>query len=372
MQWLKDIFYYDLVTIPGLDISIAPINIILVAAIVVVIRFSLRITQRHLDTFQDLTNKIKIGQKGDTLFRLFRQLFYSIGVILVIQSFSINNSNIHFQAFLDFEFFSVGQFSLKVYNIILAVFLLFVTRVILNLFKLYLHKNLSKRDWVDEGKEFTILQVVKYVVYTTVVVIIVRSTGVSVNLLLSGLAAFAVALGLGLQKIFSDYVSGFVLLFDGSLRVGDVIDYKELPAKIVRINIRTSHIETVDGAVYVVPNSELTSLPVETRNKTHQYSRYHVDVSVAYGSDVQLVKKLMLEAANHEDVSKVKKPSVFMEDFGNDGLIFRLHFWTNKPFSTPRLKSDIRFAIEDRFRQNGIEIPFPQRVVTIKGKMPAE
>src|SRR5690606_23980540 len=164
--------------------------------------------------------------------------------------------------------------------------------LLIDLCKLYLQRNLSKKDWIDQGKQYTILQLVKYVIYTISIIVVIRSTGLSVSLILTAAGAFFVAVGLGLQRIFSDYVSGFILLFDGSVRVGDVLEYKNEPVKVIKINIRSSHVETLDGSLLVMPNSHLTTEVVESRNKLQKTSRFNIRVTVAYGRSEEHTSEL--------------------------------------------------------------------------------
>ena len=366
---IKDILFYKIFESEELDFVLAPINIILIAAVIVGTVILIRLSRKYLNRINNFSSKIKIGRKNDTLLRLFRQLFYMVALALIFQSFSVNNDHIHFESFLRFQFFQIDNFSLKVYNILLLIIMFFVTRLIVDLFKLYLQRNLAKKDWIDEGREYTILQLVRYVVYTIAIIVLIRSTGLSISLIIAAAGAFFVALGLGLQRIFSDYVSGFILLFDGSVRVGDIVEYDGSPVKVVKINIRTSHVQTVDSSLLVIPNSMLTTEVVESRNKFQKSSRFTIRISVAYGSDTKLVESLLISAcAEHPDVAKKHKPMVWLRDFGDSGLIIDLLFHTNKPFTVEKTKSDIRFEIDRLFREHNVSIPFPQRDVNLYQK----
>lgn len=361
---MREFLFYPLLEVSedNLELTLAPVNLLLIAAVIVSAFFGLKLARRSLLRIADKSALIE--KKGSTLFKLTKQLTYVVSAILLIQSFNINNDHINFAAFLETKLIQIDKFEIDIYHILLAILLFFITKVILNLFKLYLHRNLSKRDWVDEGKEFTIYQLVRYFTYTIVIIILVRSTGVQMSLLLTSAAALFVGVGLGLQTIFADIVSGFIMLFDGSVKVGDTLEFGDEVVQVKKINIRTTLVETLDNSIRVIPNSQLTTNIVENRNNRNKLSRYGVTVSVAYGTDTTLVKDLLLEAASeHRNISTTKRPRVFFQNFGNDGLEFELYFWTSKDMLNVRIKSDLRFEIDRLFREHDITVPFPQRTL---------
>ncbi len=360
MKQIEDILFYELIYLEDLDFKFAPVNIMLIAIILVAAYFTKRLLKRSLVKIVDKSALLE--RRSDTLYRLSKQFTYLVTIGLLVQSFNINNRKINFGTFLEYQILKIDSFSLSIYNILLAILLFFVSRVLLNLFKLYLNRNLAKRDWIDEGKKFTIFQLVKYLIYTITVIILVRSTGVQMSLLLTSAAALFVGVGLGLQTIFADIVSGFIMLFDGSVKVGDVVEIDGRLCRVKKINIRYTLVQTLDDTANVIPNSKLTTNIVQNRSNLTHLTRYSVKVSVAYGSDTALVKDLLEQAAcSHKLVSSSRKPKVFFQDFGESGLLFEVYFWTAKDMLTPRIQSDIRFEIDRVFRENHITIPFPQR-----------
>ena len=365
MDQIKEFLFFKIIEIKDLDFQFAPINIILIALILIGVIVLARLSKRWVKTISSKSSKIE--RKSEILQKLFRQLIYIVGVVLFIQSFSINNDHINFESFLELEIFGVNKFSLRVYTLVLAFILFFVSKLFLNLFKLYLHRNLAKREWVDEGKEFTIFQLVKYIVYFIVIITIIKSTGVDMNLLVTSSAALFVAIGLGLQSIFADFVSGFILLFDGSVKVGDVVVVDDRVVKLSKINIRTSQAKTRDKTVIIIPNSKLTSNNVENWSQDGRLTRFNIRISVAYGSDTQQVKQLLLDSLKVSDnISHLKTPEVWFQDFGASGLHFDLFFWAERTFGIEKDKSEIRFEIDRLFRANEIQIPFPQTEITLK------
>ena len=188
---------------------------------------------------------------------------------------------------------------------------------------------------------------------------------IKITILLAGSAALLVGLGLGLQQIFQDFVSGITIIIEGTLKVGDIVQTQEGEVgKVKEISMRTSKLETRDNIILIVPNSKLINNVVINWSHIEKKTRFKVDVGVAYGSDVQLVKRLLLECAtDHKLVFTNPAPFVRFTDFSDSSLCFQLLFYTNETFRVEDIKSDLRFRIDNAFRQNGVRIPFPQRDV---------
>ena len=177
-------------------------------------------------------------------------------------------------------------------------------------------------------------------------------------------------MGFGLQEAFRDFISGIILLFEGDVLIGDVVEMDNgIVAVVKKINLRTSKIRTRDGIVLIVPNSQLINERVINWSNSNKLTRFHVTVGVAYGSDVALVKQLLIDAAKElETISKHTVPFVRFVDFGNSSLDFEIHFWTEEVWRIEDAKSNLRFTIDQKFRENGVTIPFPQRDLHLKTK----
>ncbi len=366
---IKDLLFYKIIYIEDLDFQLAPVNILFLLVLFWLRRILNRMIKKWTNHLAEKTPLVKL--RSDALYRLSRNLLIILTIILAVQSFNINNDQINFAAILDYKILRINKFSLTMFNILFAFAMYFITRVGLNIFQLYLNRNLSKKSWVDEGRKFTIFQLVKYFAYIIATMMIIRSTGIEMSLLITSAAALFVGVGLGLQTIFADLVSGFILLFDGSVKVGDVIEVNNEPHYVQKITIRYTLVETLDESVTLIPNSKLTTVQVLNRQNQNIYTRYTIRLTVAYGSDIEKVNIILFESAHgHKNVSHTKKPKVFLEDFGDNGTIMELHFWMNKDMLSSRTRSDIRYEIEKRFRENGIVIAVPQREVSVKsGRM---
>jgi len=274
-----------------------------------------------------------------------------------------------FREFMEFAIIETKDFDVTVYEILIILIILISTMLLMRVLKRVFRARVKKKEF-DSGRSHAILQIMKYIVYIVVILVSFDIVGIQLTLLLAGSAALLVGLGLGLQQIFQDIMSGIAILFEGSLKVGDIVEIQDkLIGKVIEIGLRTSKLETRDNIIMVVPNSKFVTDIVINWSHIEKKTRFHIDVGVAYGSDVEKVTRVLLQCA--EDIKKVSKspaPFVRFNDFGNSSLDFQLYFWTTETFQVEYIKSEIRYNIDAAFRANKVEIPFPQRDVHIKSK----
>jgi small-conductance mechanosensitive channel len=197
----------------------------------------------------------------------------------------------------------------------------------------------------------------------------IDSTGVNVTAVFAASAALLVGIGLALQTFFQDIISGIFILVDQSVHVGDIIEIDGKVGRVENIKLRTTRAVTIDNKVLVIPNHKYLSSILYNWTENGILTRENVTVGVAYGSDIVLVKALLLKVAkNHPLVLENPEPLVLFTDFGDSALSFKLIFTLNNSFEAAVPKSDIRFEIDRVFRENKISIPFPQRDVHIYNK----
>ena len=320
---------------------------------------------------KDLTKKqLTIEGKEIAIWKLTKQVIYFILAYICFLSLRLNNTNLDFEHILEFEFIRFKSFHVAVYHIFVIIAVLFASRIALNFLKVFLLKAVQRNPNIDKGTEYVYLQLAKYFIYTLAAVIIIRSFGVGLTMFMTGAAALLVGIGFGLQNIFGQYMSGILLLFEGAVKVGDIIEIQNgngqenFVAKIIKINLRTSKIETRDGVMLIVPNNKLTNESVNNWTNESSLTRFTVKVSVAYGTDLELVKEILKRCAEaHQNVSDQREVIVRLLNFGNDGIEMDVVFWAEQTFYIEIHKSDIRFAIEREFKKYGIVIPFRQVVV---------
>jgi small-conductance mechanosensitive channel len=197
-----------------------------------------------------------------------------------------------------------------------------------------------------------------------VVAVILNSSGLKITAFLTAGAALFVGLGFALQDLFKDIIAGITILIDKSVLVSDIIEMNDKVGRVIEIKLRSTRVITRDDKILVIPNHLFLSESVYNYTQNHPKTRESVFVGVAYGSDVRLVEKLLVQAAKEQNgVMEKPEPFVMFNDFGDSSLDFGLYFYVRDSFTDPRLKSDIRFNIDQLFRDNNVTIPFPQRDV---------
>ena len=218
----------------------------------------------------------------------------------------------------------------------------------------------------DKLKFISVFKFIKYVVYVVVILATMSAAGINITILITASAALFVGLGLALQDLFQDIIGGIFIIVDKSLSVGDIIEINGKVGKVFEIKLRTTRAITRDDKVVIIPNHKFISDTIFNYTQNHRTTRENIKVGVAYGSDVQLVTRLLEQIVkDHKGILKNPKPFVLFEDFGDSALLFSINFYINDSFSDPRIKSEVRYKIDASFRQNNISIPFPQRDIHI-------
>ena len=245
--------------------------------------------------------------------------------------------------------------------ILLVVFAFVITSIVLRLIRSFVTGKLNQED---KHKFISVFRFIKYLVYLAVILITLSSAGINITILLTASAALFVGIGLALQELFQDIIGGVFIIIDKSLIVGDIIEMDGRIGRVFEINLRTTRALTRDDKVMIIPNHKFISDVIYNYTQNHTATREGVQVAVAYGSDTQKVKEVLVKCAkNNSDVMKSPEPFVLFDDFGDSALIFSLHFYVSDSFVDPKIKSDLRFKIDEEFRLNKITIPFPQHGV---------
>lgn len=252
---------------------------------------------------------------------------------------------------------------LKVKYLLLVIAILILTTVILKFTKRLVTRKMPKEDKV---KFNTVFSFARWVIYFVVMLIVFDSIGINVTAVFAASAALLIGVGLALQTLFQDIISGIFILIDRSVQVGDIVELEGKIGRVEEIKLRTTRAVTIDNKVLIIPNHLYLTNSLYNWTQNGSVTRESIHVGVAYGSDVQLVKKLLLQAADsHDMVLKHPAPQVFFENFGDSSLDFRLMFTLNNSFIGAVPKSDLRFEIDRLFREHNVTIPFPQRDVHI-------
>ncbi|HIC31744.1 MAG TPA: mechanosensitive ion channel [Flavobacteriaceae bacterium] len=218
----------------------------------------------------------------------------------------------------------------------------------------------------DKGKFSVVYGYFRWLIYVIILLITLNAIGVNVTAVFAASAALLIGIGLALQTFFQDIISGVFILIDQSAHVGDIIEIDGKVGRVEEIKLRTTRAVTIDNKVLIIPNHLYLTNSLYNWTQNGTSTRESVTVGVAYGSDVELVKKLLLQAAKeHPKVLKHPAPLVLFTDFGDSSLNFKLIFTLNDSFTAVIPQSEIRFKINKLFKDNNISIPFPQRDVHI-------
>jgi len=267
---------------------------------------------------------------------------------------------------------NVASAPITVGRILQAMLVFFFVSLLLNFVTTFLLKGYYQRSKVDVGSQFAINRLLTYFAYFIGFLLVLQAVGFNLIGIWTGAAALLVGIGIGLQQTFNDLICGIIILFERSVKVGDVVELSGHEVGTVRrVGARTSVVETRDDIIIFVPNSKLIGENVTNWSQVERKARFHVTVGVAYGSDTELVKEILLAAANdHNSVLDSPPPMVRFLDFGDSSLNFEVLFWSRDFMRIENVKSDIRFAIDAAFRAKDVEIPFPQRDLWIRGGPP--
>ncbi|CAM1347726.1 mechanosensitive ion channel family protein [Tenacibaculum insulae] len=255
---------------------------------------------------------------------------------------------------------------ITVKTILLLMIVFFIVKYALRYFKKFVKSRLEEQD---KNKFNTIFSFASWLLYLIVFSISLSSTGVDLSAILVASSALLIGVGLALQAFFQDIISGAFIILDKSVHVGDIIELDGKVGRVEEIKLRTTRAVTIDNKVLVIPNHKYLTNSLYNWTQNGITTRESVKVGVAYGSDTQLVKKLLLKAAiEHPKVYQHPAPLVIFENFGDSALEFKLVFTLNDSFQAQIPQSEIRFKIDALFREHHISIPFPQRDIHIIDK----
>jgi small-conductance mechanosensitive channel len=268
---------------------------------------------------------------------------------------------------LEYSFRIGDRYEISVFEIILVLLIFAATRFLVWSFRKFLRRRFFTRGTLDEGRKFAFVQLFRYFVSVIAILLSFQVMGINITLLLAGSAALLVGIGLGLQQTFNDLVSGLILLFEGNVSVGDIIEINALVGRVTAIGLRTSKVETRDAITIIVPNSKFIVDNVINWSHNNKLTRFTVHLRASYNSDPEKIRQVLMDCVRqHRDIVEKPAPIVRLQNFGEAGLEFDLLFWTYNVWRIETLKSDIRFGIFKSFKENGIAIPYPQRDLHIK------
>lgn len=276
--------------------------------------------------------------------------------------------------FLSINLIDIGNTPITLWTLLYFIFLawlLFFSTAKLRKWMVYKVLSQSK---VELGVRLAVGTIIRYGVLILGLIIVVQTVGINLSAITILAGALGIGIGFGLQNVTNNLVSGIIILFERPIKVGDRIQVGEVFGDVVNISMRSTMVVTNDNISVIVPNSEFISSTVINWSHNDRNIRFNIPVGVSYKEDPENVKRILLEVANQTDgVLQDPKPDVLFEEFGDSSLNFMLQIWTSTYITTPGiLKSILYFEIFKKFRENNIEIPFPQRDLHIISKFSNE
>ena len=350
-------------------------NIVFLAIIFFVAFILRRLLLRFLKNYLKSAN-INIEGKRSTWLKLLSQSVYLFAIYFGVLSFRFNNESITFLEFINYKLIDLKTFNLTFYHILVIIVVFIGTRMLVNVTKLYLIQKFKSTKINDDGTEYVYIQISKYIIYLCAILLTCKILAIDLGLILTGSLGLLVGLGLGLQDVFKDLIAGVVLLLEKNIKIGDIVEISgtsnqsSVVAKILKINPRTTQIETREGNVLIIPNTRLTQQQVENWTHGSTLSRFNIEVVVDYGANLELISKLLIDSAlSHPKVKKDHPIFTRMANFSDNGLVMELIFWADQSWDINNYKSDLRFEIYRLFSIHNITIPYPKRSVEVSNKL---
>jgi small-conductance mechanosensitive channel len=272
------------------------------------------------------------------------------------------------KSWLDIPLFTSGTSSITLWTLLVLTVLIVLLFSITFWLKFWVVNRLLSKSSVELGVRLAIGTIIHYIVIAIGLIVILQTSGIDLSSVTILAGALGVGVGFGLQNITNNFVSGFILLVERPIKVGDRIEVGPVTGDVVNISLRATTVVTNDNIAIIVPNSEFVSSRVTNWSYTDRDVRFNFPVGVSYRSDPEVVRRLLIQIADqHAGVLKDPKPDALLLEFGDSALNFVLRVWTRQYSTTPGvLRSELNFMISKTFKEQGIEIPYPQRDLHIR------
>ena len=260
--------------------------------------------------------------------------------------------------------FKIGGVEISLFQIALGIAIFFAALAVVRILRRRLLENILSHVDIEDGIKHSLASGFGFVGFVIAGFIAIAVMGGDLSNVALVAGALSVGIGLGLQDIVNNFVSGIILLFERPIKVGDWVVINGEEGKIKQINIRSTEIETFNRASVIIPNATILSNSLTNLTHENNWMRFKIPVSVAYGSDTQKVKQVLLECAtSNKKVLKKPAPYVLFQNFGQSSLDFELRGYSSNIWEGWEIPSELRFEINKRFIEEGIEIPFTQMVI---------
>jgi len=269
---------------------------------------------------------------------------------------------------LNYQLFRIGQTQVTLASLLVTLAILAGTWLLARVLRKLIAEKLFGRSHVDPGVRYALGRVVSYVIWILGLIVALQPLGINATTLAVFGGAIGVGIGFGLQDIAKNFVAGLILLIERPIKVGDRIEIGKVTGSVAEIRARATLVRTNDDIYLIVPNSKFVTETVTNWSYRTPRVRFHVPVSVSYGSDPRAVEEALLEAAGkNEHVLKEPAPTVLFAAFGESSLDFELACWTSVMLHRrSALRSELNYGIHAALTGRVIELPFPQRDIHIR------
>ena len=275
----------------------------------------------------------------------------------------------------DLELWVIDEHAVTVKKLVMALIILIIGFIFVKRIFLFWVRGLLARVHMKETTTAAVEKIINYIVVFLIILFALRVVNMPLTLFTFLGGAVAIGVGFGAQNLINNFISGFIVMAEQPIKIGDLVEIEGTFAMVEEIGARCTRIRTGANVHILVPNSSFLEKNIINWTLSDNEVRAKVTVGVIYGSPVREVERLMLQVADeHTRVRKAPKPFVLFNDFGDNSLIFDLYFWIsmNRIMDRRIIESDIRFHIDELFREAGIVIAFPQRDVHLDTQKPLE
>ena len=257
------------------------------------------------------------------------------------------------------------QLEIRIYSLLSIIKIIFFGTIALYIsqkFSRWIGRWLLVRFGFERGHRENITSILSYVLGFLGSLIVLQNAGIDLSSLMVIAGALGIGVGFSLQTLASNFFSGLMLLFERPIQIGDFIEIDDLLGTVEKISMRSTVVRTLDGVVVIVPNNRFVEQNIINWSYCDRKCRLQIPVGVAYGSDPVLVTEALLSAARKDRrVLSYPSPKVWLREFGDSSLNFKVLVWIENPIEIEHITSSLNFLIESELRLHNIEIPFPQR-----------
>jgi small-conductance mechanosensitive channel len=313
---------------------------------------------------------VSLDRIGVTSSIVINLLTLAIGLPLILLQWRFQWEEIKAWIIKAFNGFTVGSVTISLLGVLTGIVTFFIIMFITRWFQKWLDGNILSRGKIDSGVRNSIKTAFGYAGMGIALLLGISAAGIDLSSLALVAGALSLGIGFGLQNIVSNFVSGLILLAERPFKVGDWIVAGNTAGFVKKISVRATEVETFQHQTVILPNSELINAAVGNWTHRNKIGRVEIPIGVSYSSDPEQVRDILMDiGTSHPLVLRNPEPFVLFQAFADSSLIFELRVHLADITMSPVVQNDVRFAIMKRFREAGIEIPFPQRDINVKTVM---